>query len=90
VGVGKRKGNTLNAKICVLSNTFLREIKRSRVKCSYCSSSEGHSVVSDSLQPYGLYSSWNSPGQNTRVINVSGFEQNTRNIFWVLGRMVLS
>ena len=70
MGVGKRKGNTLNAKICVLSNTFLREIKRSRVKCSYCSSSEGHSVVSDSLQPYGLYSSWNSPGQNTRVPSV--------------------
>ena len=25
------------------------------------------SVVSDSLQPYGLYSLWNSPGQNTGV-----------------------
>ena len=24
-----------------------------------------HSVVSDSLWPYGLYSPWNSPGQNT-------------------------
>ena len=31
------------------------------------SQSESHSVVSDSLQPYGLYSPWNSPGQNTRV-----------------------
>ena len=29
--------------------------------------SESHSVVSDSLQPHGLYSPWNSPGQNTRV-----------------------
>ena len=29
--------------------------------------SESHSVVSDSLQPHGLYSSWNSPGQNTGV-----------------------
>ena len=29
--------------------------------------SESRSVVSDSLQPYGLYSPWNSPGQNTRV-----------------------
>ena len=27
--------------------------------------SESRSVVSDFLQPHGLYSSWNSPGQNT-------------------------
>ena len=27
--------------------------------------SESHSVVSDSLHPCGLYSPWNSPGQNT-------------------------
>ena len=26
-----------------------------------------NSVVSDSLQPHGLYSPWNSPGQNTGV-----------------------
>ena len=31
------------------------------------SESESHSVVSDSLQSHGLCSSWNSPGQNTRV-----------------------
>ena len=29
--------------------------------------SESHSVVSDSLRPHGLYSLWNSPGQNTGV-----------------------
>ena len=29
--------------------------------------SESHSVVSSSLWPHGLYSSWNSPGQNTGV-----------------------
>ena len=29
--------------------------------------SESHSVMSDSLQPHGLCSSWNSPGQNTGV-----------------------
>ena len=29
--------------------------------------SECRSVVSNSLQPQGLYSPWNSPGQNTRV-----------------------
>ena len=28
------------------------------------SESESHSVVSDSLQPHGLYSPWNSPGLN--------------------------
>ena len=32
-----------------------------------CLWSESHSVVSNSLQPHGLYSPWNSPGQNTRV-----------------------
>ena len=29
--------------------------------------SESRSVISDSLQPHGLYSPWNSPGQNTEV-----------------------
>ena len=29
--------------------------------------SESHSVMSDSLQPHGLYSPWNSLGQNTGV-----------------------
>ena len=33
--------------------------------------SESHSVVSDSLRPYGLYSPWNSPGQNTGVDSLS-------------------
>ena len=28
---------------------------------------KSHSVVSDSLWPHGLYSPWNSPGQNTGV-----------------------
>ena len=31
------------------------------------SESESHSVLSDSLRLHGLYSSWNSPGQNTGV-----------------------
>ena len=33
-----------------------------KLKESKC---ESHSVVSDSLRPHGLYSPWNSPGQNT-------------------------
>ena len=35
------------------------------------SESESCSVVSDSLQPHGLYSPWNSPGQNTAVGSLS-------------------
>ena len=35
------------------------------------SESENHSVMSDSLQPHGLYSPWNSPGQNTEVGSLS-------------------
>ena len=33
--------------------------------------SESHSAVSNSLQPHGLYSPWNSPGQNTGVGSLS-------------------
>ena len=33
--------------------------------------SECHSVMSDSLRPHGLYSPWNSPGQNTGVGSLS-------------------
>ena len=33
--------------------------------------SESYSVVSKSLQPQGLYSPWNSPGQDTRVGSLS-------------------
>jgi len=32
---------------------------------------ESHSVVSESLRPHGLYSPWNSPGQNTGVGSLS-------------------
>ena len=33
--------------------------------------SESHFVMSSSLRPHGLYSTWNSPGQNTRVDSLS-------------------
>ena len=39
------------------------------------SESEGHSVVSNSLQPHGCYSPWNSPGQNTGVGSLSLLQQ---------------
>ena len=32
---------------------------------------ESHSVMSDSLQPHGLYNPWNPPGQNTGVESLS-------------------
>ena len=35
------------------------------------SESESHSVVTDCLWPHGLYSTWNSPGQNTGVGSLS-------------------
>ena len=35
------------------------------------SESESRSVISDSLWPHGLYSPWNSPGQNTGVGSLS-------------------
>ena len=33
--------------------------------------SESRSAVSDSWQPHGVYSPWNSPGQNTGVGSLS-------------------
>ena len=55
-------------------------------------SSESHSVVSDSLQPHGLYSPWNSPGQNSRagrlsllqVIPTQGFNPGFPHCKWIL------
>ena len=35
------------------------------------SESESHAVVSNSLQPHGLYSPWNSPGQNSGVARIA-------------------
>ena len=37
----------------------------------YTKKRESHSVLSDSLQPHGLYSPWNSPGQTTGVGSLS-------------------
>ena len=39
------------------------------------SESESCSIVSDSLRPYGLYSSWNSSGQNTGVGSFSRLQE---------------
>ena len=48
------------------------EVKSERkIQITYRKKSESHSVVSDSLQPHGLYSPWNSPGQNTGMGSLS-------------------
>ena len=40
------------------------------------SESESHYVKSDSLEPHGLYSPWNSPGKNTGVGSLSVLQGN--------------
>ena len=40
----------------------------------FCLFSESNSVMSDFLWPHGLYSPWNSPGQNMRVGSHSLFQ----------------
>ena len=46
-------------------------ISQHSLKKASASVSESHSVVSNSLRPYGLYSPWNSRGQNTGVGSLS-------------------
>ena len=48
----------------------LRYYKEKIIDCWFYWS-ENHSVVSNSLRPPGLYSPWNSPGQNTGVGSLS-------------------
>ena len=52
------------------------EWKELEIKCQLCLSSslslcESCSLLSDSLPPHGLYSPWNSPGQNTGMGSLS-------------------
>ena len=48
--------------------------KQERAMCIKEHESENLSVMSDSLRPHGLYSPWNSPGQNTGVGSLSSFQ----------------
>ena len=56
-------------------NTYIPKIMERKVYSSSIHNgkkeSEGRSVVSDSLQPHGLFSSWNFPGENTGVGSLS-------------------
>ena len=49
-------------------------------RCSGHSESESCLVVSDSLRPHGLYSPWDSPGQNTGVGSHSLLQGNLPNL----------
>ena len=51
------------------SRTQLSNWTKLNIMCVY--ESESRSVMSDSLRPLGLYSPWNSPGQNTGVGSLS-------------------
>ena len=52
-------------------NSILWTLEKFLVLAKIIEWSEGRSVVSNSLRPHGLYSPWNSPGQNTGVGSVS-------------------
>ena len=53
------------------ASTLSFSTKQPRGPFYIISVSESHSVVSNSLRPHGLYSPWNSPGQNTGVGSLS-------------------
>ena len=74
IGQLSRPYMTTGKTIALTRWTFVSNIKTVSVRCK-CNKSESKSksvsVVSDSLRPRGLYSSWNSPGQNTGVGSLS-------------------
>ena len=51
----------------LLQNRIEKTEREKKKDCLRDLFSESHSVVSNSLWPHGLYSHWNSPGQNTGV-----------------------
>ena len=59
--------STMNAICLNHSETISPPLVLGKIVFHEIGESESHSVVSHSLQPHGLYSPWNSPGQNTGV-----------------------
>ena len=57
--------------VLFLVNTSRDTLCTSKASLIFFYTSESCSVVSDSLRPHGLYSQWNSPGQNTGVGSLS-------------------
>ena len=54
-----------------LQYNLIHSTDRHLFSSSYESENESCSVMSDSLQPHGLYNPWNSPGYNTGVGSLS-------------------
>ena len=59
---------TQGSNLCIWS---LLQWQADSLPLSHLGESESRSVLSDSLRPHGLYSPWNSPGQNTGVGSLS-------------------
>ena len=71
VQAGFRKGRGTRDQIANIC-WIIEKAKEFQKNIYFCfSESESHSVVSNSLWPHGLYSPWNSPGQNTGVGSLS-------------------
>ena len=66
-----RESRTNKLEITVQHNWYHPREMQIHVHKGMKSESESCSVVSDSLQPHGLYSPWNFPGQNTGIGNLS-------------------
>ena len=67
--IQKSRAHTFNGWILPMLN-FLKMFSSLRIlyrRPPFKSDSESRSVLSSSLRPHGLYSPWNSLGQNTRV-----------------------
>ena len=68
-GTFHAKMGTIKDRNC-MDLTEAKDIKKKWQEYTESEQSESHSVVSGSLRPHGLYSPWNSPGQNTGVGSV--------------------
>ena len=62
---------SLLIRILIILDESPRLLQSHLILTNYICESESHSVLSYCLQPHGLYSPWNSPGQNTGVGSLS-------------------
>ena len=53
--------------VCVTDSLSCTPENNTQIVTLSESESESRSIMTDSLRPHGLYSPWNSPGQNTGV-----------------------
>ena len=70
VGISSSRGSSQprnGTQVCYIVGRFSTDWATGEAQLKDESESEGHSFMSDSLQPHDLYSPWNSAGQSTRV-----------------------